>query len=167
MEIEKDKDLFGAEVPVVYFKSMESKDDDGWMMGYACGRSWKDNKNYVITTHNLKSDEVPKECDDAKTFSELVSSLLNHHYNNTFKNYVSEINKENEKLLLENRSLQPIPLTLENIPDEEVIAIGYQNECLVGYIRNDGDESGEEFICESGSEILEDVSHFILIPKVK
>lgn len=62
-------------------------------------------------------------------------------------------------------AIKIIGLTVANIPTKEVIAIGYQGECLVGWIRNDGDESGEEMICESDSEILEEVTHFIRIPK--
>lgn len=65
------------------------------------------------------------------------------------------------------KQIELIELTLENIPDVEVIAIGYQNECMVGYIRDDGDESGEEFICESNGEVLEEITHFIFIPKLK
>lgn len=77
----KDKDLFGNDVPTVYFKSAPSKNDDGWLMMYCCGSSQVDNKEYVVTTHQLKADEVPSECNDAKAFSELVSDLLNKHYN--------------------------------------------------------------------------------------
>jgi len=77
----KDKDLFGNEVPTVYFKAVTTKQDDGWMM-CDCGNSGIDNKDhYVVTTHQLKEDEVPDACMDAKTFAELVAKLLNEHYN--------------------------------------------------------------------------------------
>lgn len=77
------KDLFGEEVkePKVYFKSVPFKDDDGWLMMYSCGKAQRDNREYVVTTHNLKADEVPSPCHDAKEFSELVAKLLNEHYN--------------------------------------------------------------------------------------
>lgn len=62
------------------FKSASTKDDDGFMM-CSCGRSAIDNNSYVVTTHYLKADEIPEECVDAKTFSELIAKLLNEHYN--------------------------------------------------------------------------------------
>lgn len=76
----KDKDLFGEDKPTVYFKSVASNEDDGWLQ-MSCGKSAIDNKQYVVTTHQLKSDEVPDECNDAKTFTELVARLLNEYYN--------------------------------------------------------------------------------------
>lgn len=58
-----------------------------------------------------------------------------------------------------------IELTSNNIPCEEVIAIGHQNECLVGYIfQNEINE--KEFICESEESILYLITHYINIPKV-
>jgi hypothetical protein len=75
-----DKDLFGEKVPVVYFKAVTTKEDNGFMM-CSCGTSISDNQNYVVTTHYLKSDEVPDLCNDAKTFAELVAKLLNNYYN--------------------------------------------------------------------------------------
>lgn len=77
----KDKDLFGNDIPTVYFKAVPRKYDDGWLMMYCCGMSGIDNKDYVVTTEHLHADEVPSECNDAKTFSELVAKLLNNHYN--------------------------------------------------------------------------------------
>lgn len=62
-------------------------------------------------------------------------------------------------------ALKIVTLTLENIPEVEVIAIGNQGECIVGYISNLGDESGEEFACENDNDVLEEVTHFIEIPK--
>lgn len=56
-----------------------------------------------------------------------------------------------------------IELTKDNIPEKQVIAIGYQNECLVGYIH---ETEGGDFECEDDSQLLEDVTHFIEIPKV-
>ena len=79
----ENKDLFGETVPPppkVYFKSTTTKNDDGFMM-CSCGCSGIDNNDYVVTTEHLKADEVPDECADAKTFSELVSKLLNEHFN--------------------------------------------------------------------------------------
>lgn len=76
-----DKDLFGEKLPITYFKAVPSKNDDGWLMMYCCGKSGIDNKDYVVTTEALHADEVPDECNDAKTFSELVAKLLNEHYN--------------------------------------------------------------------------------------
>lgn len=50
-------------------------------------------------------------------------------------------------------------LTEHNVPDEEALAIGYQNEMLIGYISSDEDV---EFICEGEGVELTEVSHFIL-----
>jgi len=77
----KDKDLFGEDAPVTYFKAVHQKEDDGWMMCFSAGRSRIDNREWVVTTHYLKSDEIPDECNDAKSFCELVAKLLNEHYN--------------------------------------------------------------------------------------
>lgn len=63
-----------------YFKASTSKADDGFQMCVS-GKSTIDNENWVVTTHQLHADEVPEECADAKTFSELVAKLLNEHYN--------------------------------------------------------------------------------------
>lgn len=78
--MKKNKDLFGEDVPIVYFKASTHSEDDGWMMCDA-GRSNIDNNDYVVTTEHLKADEVPDECQDAKTFCELVAKLLNQYYN--------------------------------------------------------------------------------------
>jgi hypothetical protein len=78
-----DKDLFGNEVlvaPTVYVKAATTKTDDGFML-CSSGKSAIDNNDWVVTTHHLKYDEVPDELADAKTFSELVSFLINKHYN--------------------------------------------------------------------------------------
>ena len=76
-----DKDLFGDKVPVVYYKSATTKDDNGFMM-CACGQSAIDNQHYVVTTNHMHCDEIQNECIDAKPFSELVAKLLNEYYNN-------------------------------------------------------------------------------------
>lgn len=59
------------------------------------------------------------------------------------------------------KGLKVIKLTNNNIPEGECIAIGYQEECLVGYISGDV-QSG--FMCESDTEELEEVTHFIHLP---
>ncbi len=76
----KNKDLFGEDIPNIYFKSSTTTNDDGFMQ-CICGLSAIDNNKYVVTTHYLKADEIPEECQDAKTFSELVAKLLNEYYN--------------------------------------------------------------------------------------
>jgi len=66
-------------------------------------------------------------------------------------------------LNLKNMSdIKLIKLTNDNIPNVEVIAINYQNECIVGYINFDNDE----FTCENNHEMLEKVTHFMYIPKI-
>ncbi len=75
-----DKDLFGGEIPKIYFLSSDTKNDNGFMQMH-CGLSSIDNKSYVVTTHNLHATDIPDLCTDAKTFSELVAKLLNEYYN--------------------------------------------------------------------------------------
>jgi len=48
------------------------------------------------------------------------------------------------------------------LPDTEVLAIGYQNEMIIGYI-SPHDEQG--FICENDNELLEYVTHWMPLPK--
>ncbi len=76
----KDKDLFGQDVPKIYFVSADTKNDNGFMQ-MSCGKSSIDNLNYVVTTNNIHADEIPEECCDAKTFAELVAKLINEYYN--------------------------------------------------------------------------------------
>lgn len=63
-----------------YFISVESKDDEGWMMG-AFGNSGIDNKDYTLTTNGLRCDQIPQPMLDAKTSTELIAGLLNAYYN--------------------------------------------------------------------------------------
>jgi hypothetical protein len=64
----------------VLFKATTTKDDDGWLMA-SCGHSSIDEQDWIITTQRLHADEVPEDCQDAKTFAELVARLLNEFYN--------------------------------------------------------------------------------------
>ena len=77
-----------------YFKGINSKNADGWLLA-DCGNSGIDNQDYTIDTNSLHADEVPESCMDAKTFSQLVSGLLNCYYNN------QETKGLNEKFLIE------------------------------------------------------------------
>ena len=54
----------------------------GWPMAFVSGNSQTDNKDWSIETVGLKGDEVPGECCDSMTFSQLVAGLLNCFYNN-------------------------------------------------------------------------------------
>jgi hypothetical protein len=77
----RNKDLFGEDIPNIYFKAVTSKNDDGWLQ-CDCGNSGIDgNDHYVVTTHQLKADEVPEQMCDAKTASELIARLLNKYFN--------------------------------------------------------------------------------------
>ena len=60
-----------------YFVGVESKNDKGVMM---CGCSFN-GKDYVVTSNSLHADQIPEECADAQTFSELAAGLLNAFYN--------------------------------------------------------------------------------------
>lgn len=45
-------------------------------------------------------------------------------------------------------------------PDTEVLALGYQDEMLIGYVSQN--EDGDWF-CESEDSIIEEVTHYILL----
>lgn len=49
-----------------------------------------------------------------------------------------------------------------NLPTSEVFAINESNQSMVGYLRVENDI----FICESDNEFMEDVTHYMLIPKL-
>ena len=53
----------------------------GWPMAFVSGNSQTDNKDWSIEILNHHADEVPIECADAATFSQLVAGLLNYYYN--------------------------------------------------------------------------------------
>jgi hypothetical protein len=72
-----------------YFKGINSKEADGWLLA-DCGNSGIDGNDYTIDTNSLHADEVPEACMDAKTFSQLVAGLLNIYYNNMQTKDLSE-----------------------------------------------------------------------------
>lgn len=74
-----------------YFKGINEKASDGWMLAVVSGYSNIDNQDWIIDTNSLHADQVPVSCMDAKTFSQLVSGLLNYYYND---NLPKEINDE-------------------------------------------------------------------------
>lgn len=65
-----------------YFKAINEKAADGWMLGFSTGNSGIDNEDWVVDTNSLHADQVPEYCSDAKLFAQLVSGLLNCYYNN-------------------------------------------------------------------------------------
>ena len=72
-----------------YFKGVNDKDADGWLLA-TCGCSNIDSNDYVIDTNSLHGDEVPPCCSDAMLFSQFVSGLLNCYYNNLETKNLSE-----------------------------------------------------------------------------
>ena len=66
-----------------YFKAINEKAADGWMLGFSTGNSGIDNGDWVVDTNSLHADQVPEYCSDAKLFAQLVSGLLNAYYNDT------------------------------------------------------------------------------------
>jgi hypothetical protein len=72
-----------------YFKGINSKEADGWLLA-DCGNSGIDGNDYTIDTNSLHADEIPDACTDAKTFSLLVAGLLNCYYNNQVTRGMSE-----------------------------------------------------------------------------
>jgi len=64
------------------FKSViAEKAMDDWPIGFY-GNSGIDGKDYAVSTHYLRGDEVPESMMDAKTSSELIAGLLNAYYRN-------------------------------------------------------------------------------------
>jgi len=63
------------------------------------------------------------------------------------------------------RNIKWIELTNNNIPDREVLAIGYQDEMLIGYVDED-DDSVSGFHCSSDDTELTEVTHFIECSKL-
>lgn len=57
-----------------------------------------------------------------------------------------------------------IRVTEEEIPDMECIAVGYQNEMLVGWLIPDA-YSDTGYSAESDSEILRNVTHWMPLPE--
>lgn len=66
-----------------YFAAIADKKHigQGWPLAFCSGNSQTDYKDWSIETVGLKGDEVPDECNDAATFSQLVAGLLNCFYN--------------------------------------------------------------------------------------
>ena len=50
-----------------------------------------------------------------------------------------------------------IKVDLNKLPDKECLAIGYQNEMLIGYIREDSEVG---IACEDDFQLLTDVTHY-------
>lgn len=65
-----------------YFKAVNEKAADGWMLGFSTGNSGIDNEDWIVDTNSLHADQVPAYCNDAKLFAQLVAGLLNCYYNN-------------------------------------------------------------------------------------
>lgn len=87
-----------------YFKGINSKDADGWMLA-DCGNSGIDGNDYTIDTNSLHADEVPSVCNDAKTFSRLVAGLLNCYFNRIETKGIPEFNMMNNGTVLKEESI--------------------------------------------------------------
>lgn len=75
-----------------YFKGINTKAADGWMLAVVSGCSALDGEDWIIDTNSLHADQVPEACNDAKTFSQFVSGLLNAYYNDI---NIVELSEEN------------------------------------------------------------------------
>src|SRR6478672_6175867 len=65
-----------------YFRGITTeKAGNGWPLGFTTGYSMVDNKNWAISTINLKSDEVPDPCNDAASFARFMAGMLNCYFN--------------------------------------------------------------------------------------
>lgn len=73
-----------------YFKGVNEKASDGWMLGFATGNSGIDNEDWIVDTNSLHADQIPEACTDAQTFSKLVAGLLNLYYNSQFEKGLTE-----------------------------------------------------------------------------
>ncbi len=52
----------------------------------------------------------------------------------------------------------------DRLPDGECLAVGFQNEMIIGYVDKD-EASGAGYSAENDSEILHDVTHWMPLPK--
>jgi len=50
----------------------------------------------------------------------------------------------------------------DQMPKKECLAIGYQNEIIIGYI---GKDAGGQFFCENDHEMLDKVTHWMPLPE--
>ena len=73
-----------------YFKGINEKAADGWMLGFVTGNSGIDNEDWIVDTNSLHADQIPDACTDAQTFAKLVAGLLNYYYNNGFSKTLTE-----------------------------------------------------------------------------
>ena len=97
---------------IILFKSSTVKNDDGWLQ-MSLGNSGIDNEDYVVTTQNLHSTDVPEMMMDAKTASELISGLLNCYFSNVDATKLSaekimDLGKEPENLDIYNPNQIPL-----------------------------------------------------------
>ena len=65
-----------------YFKGINEKAADGWMLAFVTGNSWIDGEDWIVDTNSLHADQIPDICTDAKTFAQFVAGLLNCYFNN-------------------------------------------------------------------------------------
>lgn len=85
-----------------YFKGINEKEADGWMLAFVTGNSGIDNEDWIVDTNSLHADQVPDACADAQTFAKLVAGLLNIYYNNKTteglsEKYILEMGTEDEE----------------------------------------------------------------------
>lgn len=73
-----------------YFKGINEKATDGWMLGFVTGNSGIDNEDWVVDTNSLHADQIPEACNDAKTFAMFVAGLLNCYYSKVDASKLSE-----------------------------------------------------------------------------
>lgn len=73
-----------------YFKGVNEKAADGWMLAVVSGNSAIDGEDWIIDTNSLHADQVPYSCTDAQLFSKFVAGLLNYYYNNGFTKTLTE-----------------------------------------------------------------------------
>lgn len=85
------------------------------------------------------------------------------------------INERNLKAAIEDFMSAKIPVVKsiekDGEPHDEVLAIGYQGEVLIGYVGPDTDGENREieengYICENEGTILTDVTHYILVSDI-
>lgn len=65
------------------------------------------------------------------------------------------------KILYKKKLNEWVELKENNIPHHEVIALGFQNEIIIGYINN----KNGHFICENDNELLVNITHFMKKPQ--
>lgn len=97
-----------------------------------------------------------------KISKEEAIKILSRYDTEYYTPATREAHRMGIEALREQEERRWIPVT-ERLPDGECIALGYQNEMLIGYI-GDSEYSDTGYAAESDGEHLSDVTHWMPLP---